>query len=201
VLPSCATSGPQRPPTRDVQTISFDTPRADTPVQGLALHVPYRLPDVTLTADNGSPFDLLHDTAYPVTLIYFGYTHCPDVCPLVVSDVAAALRLVPPAVRQRVQLLFITADPARDRPAVLRGRLHGFNPTFVGLTNKQTQIDSLAHSLGVAIVGRKPLPGGGYDVGHSTPLLGFVGHSASVYWMPGASPSALAHDLTMLAQR
>ncbi len=162
---------------------------------------PYRMPDVTLTADNGEPFNLVTDTAYPVTLVFFGYTNCPDECPLVLSDMAAAMKRLSPATRAKTQLLFITTDPARDKPGVLRDYLAKFDPRFLGLTGTMGQIRAAATSMGVAITGRHKLPGGGYEVGHGIQVIGFRGDEAPVMWAEGTPARAVAADITALLRR
>jgi protein SCO1 len=161
---------------------------------------PYRMPDITLTASNDEPFNLVHDTAYPVTLVFFGYTHCPDVCPQVLSEVTAALQRVPPAARAKTQLLFVTTDPRRDTPSVLRGYLARFDKRFVGLTGPMASILQAANAMGVAISGMHRLPGGGYEVGHGAQVIGFRGNRAPVVWTQGTPVSAMAADITALTR-
>jgi protein SCO1/2 len=166
---------------------------------GVELPEPYLMPDVTLTADNGRPFNLVTDTAYPVTLVFFGYTNCPDVCPLVMNDLAATYVRLPSDVRDRTQVLFITTDPQRDTDAVLRSYLDRYNPAFVGLRGSLHEIMVAAQAMGVAITGTKRLPGGGYDVGHSAQVLGFRGNEAPVIWTPGTPVPDVVSDIEKLA--
>ncbi|HEY7042580.1 MAG TPA: SCO family protein [Nocardioidaceae bacterium] len=161
---------------------------------------PYRMPDITLTATNGQPFNLITDTAYPVTLVFFGYTHCPDVCPLVMSDVAQTMLQLPGDVAHRTQFVFITTDPARDTPGVLREYLDHYNPDFVGLTGGLGDIVKAADAMGVAIEGRQQLPGGGYDVGHGAQVVGFRGNEAPVVWTDGTPISDMVSDIDTLAE-
>lgn len=200
VLASCTNLAPPRTASLEPDSVVTGLEESGL-LDGARSAVTYRLPNVTLTADNGAPFNLASDTAYRITLVYVGYTNCPTVCQFVVSDVAAALRLLPSAVRQSVQFLFITADPSRDRPAVLRRWLHGFDPTFVGLTGSLPAIEATGESLGIAIAGRRILASGGYVVGHSTPLLGFVGQTIKVSWPPDTAVPSLSHDLLILSDR
>jgi len=200
-LASCTNLAPPRSATAEPHSVVTQSERSPAPLHGTRPAFAFRLPNVTLTADNGARFNLASDTAYRITLVYVGYTNCPTVCQFVVSDVAAALRLLPPAVRQSVQFLFITADPSRDKPANLRSWLHGFNPTFVGLTGSLPAIKATAKSLGIAVAGRKVLASGGYVIGHSTPLLGFVGHAANVSWPPDTAVAVLSRDLISLSER
>jgi protein SCO1 len=143
---------------------------------------PYTMPDVTLTATSGSPFNLVRDTAYPVTLVFFGYTNCPDVCPLVMNDLTATYLHLPTALRSQTQILFITTDPARDDLPTLRRYLDRYDSDFVGLTGRLRDIVAAADAMGVAIEGKHKLPSGGYDVGHGAQVVGFSGNTAPVIW-------------------
>lgn len=75
-------------------------------------------PSGTLTADNGTSFNVQTDTKGNVTLLYFGYTHCPDLCPLTMSNTSVALRMLPKADQAKIRVLFVSVDPGRTR---LRG--------------------------------------------------------------------------------
>ena len=167
--------------------------------RGAELSRPMPMPDVTLKATDGHPFNLITDTTGPVTLLFFGYTHCPDVCPLVMSDLALAYAELPPAVRAATQVLFVTTDPARDTDEVLRGYLDRYNPSFVGLTGSLTRIGRAAADLGVAMTGKKALPSGGYDVGHGAQVIGFAHDSAPVIWTPGTPVRDMVADIGRLA--
>lgn len=161
---------------------------------------PYRMPDVTLTSTNKQDFNLITDTAYPVTLVFFGYTHCPDVCPLVMNDLAQAVLQLPESVRSQTQVVYITSDPGRDTPEVLRRYLDHYNPDFVGLTGSMATIVRAADDLGVAIEGRHKLPSGGYDVGHGAQIIGFHGDTAPVLWTAGTPVSDIVHDIEALVR-
>ncbi len=160
---------------------------------------PYDMPDVTLTATNGRDFNLISDTAYPVTLVFYGYTHCPDICPLVMSDITSAMTQLPADVRADTQLVFITTDPARDTAEVLRDYLDRFNSEYVGLTGDLDQIVRAADDMGVAIEGKKTLPSGGYDVGHGAQVIAFRGDRAPVLWTEGTPVGDMVDDITELA--
>lgn len=160
---------------------------------------PYQMPDITLTATNHEDFNLVTDTAYPVTLVFYGYTHCPDVCPLVMNDLASAMLQLPAEVRDETQLLFITTDPSRDTPGALRAYLDHYNDDFVGLTGSLATIVKAADDMGVAIDGTHKLPSGGYDVGHGAQVIGFRGDEAPVIWTEGTPVSDIVTDITALA--
>ena len=110
------------------------------------------------------------------TLVYFGFTHCPDECP---DTLAALARVKKQAAVPGLQVLFVTVDPQRDTPAVLAGYLRQFDPGFVGATGDPAQIRQLAGSLGIGIR-RIDLPGGGYDFDHTMAILLFDGRAREV---------------------
>jgi protein SCO1/2 len=97
--------------------------------------------DITGNTQFGSDFALpdtngkvhtLEDYRNKVVVLFFGYTHCPDVCPTTMAELAQAMQQLGPDA-QRVQVLFVTVDPARDTPALLGQYVSAFNPSFVGL--------------------------------------------------------------------
>jgi protein SCO1/2 len=162
---------------------------------------PYTMPDVTLTATNGEPFNLIVDTGYPNTIVFYGYTHCTEVCPLVMSDLTSAYLQLPTEVRDDTQVVFITTDPARDTVPVLREYLDHYDEDFVGLTGDLDDITTAAQAMGVAIEGMKELPSGGYNVGHGAQVIGFHDNQAPVIWTEGTSADVMATDIEELAGR
>jgi protein SCO1/2 len=202
LLSSCSGGGQRvSPPVENPAGVLFSGDARPGPWRGDGLPTPYQMPDVTLTADNGQPFNLITDTAHPVTLVFFGYTHCPDECPLVMGDLAATYLRLPKQVRDQTQVLFISTDPRRDTDRVLRSYLAGYNPAFVGLRGPMRTTLAAARAMGVAITGIKRLPSGGYDVGHSTQVIGFRGNTAPVIWTPGTPVAAVVADVERLARR
>jgi protein SCO1/2 len=176
------------------------TSQGDDGWHGALLDAPYPKPDLSFTDVDGGTFDLATDTTKPVTLVFFGYTNCPDVCSAVLADAASALRRAPADVRSKTQLVFITTDPARDTPHVIRAFLNRFDPSFVGLTGPMMRIEQAAEQLGVALTGTQKLPSGGYDVGHGAQLIGWgPGGRTTVVWTPGTSVGALREDVTRLS--
>nr|WP_208382898.1 SCO family protein [Modestobacter marinus] len=122
---------------------------------GMQLVDPYQKPDFTLTDTSGAPFDFAAQTADGPTLLFFGFTNCPDICPTTMADVMLALGEVDPAVAEQTSVVFVTTDPARDTPEVLGEYLDRFDaglPTsFVGLTGSQEQIDQAQLAAGVPL--------------------------------------------------
>jgi protein SCO1/2 len=168
---------------------------------GSSLPKPYAMPEVSLTDTSGRPYNLSTTPSKPVTLLFFGYTNCPDVCIAVLSDVSLALQRMAPADRDHIQMIFITTDPARDKEKQIRSYLDRFNPSFVGLTGPMSTIKRAAAEVGVDIEGKKKLPSGGYEVGHSAQVIGFSRNSGEVIWTPGTPVGALKHDFALLVER
>ena len=168
---------------------------------GSSLPEPYSMPEVSLTDTSGRAYNLATTPSKPVSLLFFGYTHCPDVCIAVLSDVSLALQRLAPADRDHIQLIFITTDPARDSEEEIRHYLDRFNPTFVGLTGQMSTIKRAAREVGVDIEGKRKLSSGGYEVGHSAQVIGFRRNSGVVIWTPGTPVAALKHDFALLVAR
>jgi protein SCO1 len=130
------------------------------------------------------------------TLVYFGFTHCPDECP---DTLAALARVKKEAALPALQVLFVTVDPQRDTPQVLARYLRHFDPSFLGLTGDPAEIRRLAASLGIAI-NRINLPGGGYDFDHTMAILLFDARAREVgVFTPPFDARQLAQSLRRVA--
>jgi len=165
---------------------------------GAVLDRPYRKPRGAFTDTSGRPFDWTRTK--PVTIVFFGYTACPDVCNTVMADVAAALRRVEPSVRSRVDVVLVTTDPARDTPRVLRKWLDAFDPTFEGVTAPLPTIEAAASQLAVGLELGKRLPSGGYEVTHGAQLIGFGPDGLGrLVWTEGTPVGALRQDVIRLS--
>jgi len=139
----------------------------------------------------------LSDYRGRIVVILFGFLHCPDACPAELFKVALVMRQLGP-VAARVQVLFITLDPERDTPALLKSYVSGFDRRFAALTGTTVQVDEAASSFNVQYA-RVPL-GNSYTIDHSTAtyLLDGVGHLRLI----GAADSTVAdfvHDIGALA--
>ncbi len=175
------------------------SPTVDDAFRGIELPEPYVIPAVTLTDTAGQPFTVTTSPTRPVRVLFFGYTHCPDICPGVLADIAAALNRVPDNVRDQVQVIFITTDPPRDSPSVIRSYLDRFDPDFTGLTGSMDSITTLGDAVGIAIEGTHKLPDGGYEVDHTASLIGINRKGeGQVVWTVGTSLGDLSHDLERL---
>jgi protein SCO1/2 len=163
---------------------------------GLDLAEPYRRPTFTLTDTAGAAYDFRAVTGGRPTLLFFGYTRCPDVCPTTMADIAVALRGLDPAVAKKVQVVFVTTDPKADSPAVLGEYLRRFDadlPTrFVGLTGSQELIDQAQLSAGV------PLAEEDGRLHSSLLLLYGTNDEADVAFDAGNTARDIAHDLRVV---
>jgi protein SCO1/2 len=155
------------------------------------------LPDLSfsLTDDGGRPVtgDSFKGRA---SLVYFGYTHCPDVCPETMGRLMQVLgKLGPDA--QKVRILFITVDPARDTPQALHDYVGAFDAQHArGLTGTDWQIESLAKRYRVAYQMEKRDPNGGYEVTHSSAVYVFDSQGrARLLATDHDTPDTIAQDL------
>ncbi|MGH7722194.1 MAG: SCO family protein [Candidatus Dormibacteria bacterium] len=177
-------------------------PPSPTPYRwtGAQLVHPLAKPEFNLTDQRGQPFDFQRDSAGHVTLLYFGYTHCPDICPENMSMLAFALKDMPAADRARVQVVFVTTDPARDTPAVLASWLSNYNEGFIGLTGSKTAIDVAQIQARVSLASPEPAsPGSTYYVDHAAQIIAYTPDNlAHIAFFQGMSSAKVAHDLERL---
>lgn len=168
-------------------------------LHGTAIGHPYPLPGQQFTDTAGRPYVPAKDAAAPVTLVFFGYTHCPDLCNVVLANVAAALRRTDQDVRDKTQLLFVTTDPQRDTDQVVREYLDGFDKDYVGLRAPLATMKAAAASLHISYDGKTKVAGGGYEVTHGTQVTAFRQGNAAVIWSAETPVADLRADLTELA--
>ncbi len=134
-----------------------------------------------------------------VVVLFFGYTHCPDVCPTTLSDIASAFKLMPEGVPDKVQVLFVTVDPERDTPEMLKAYVPYFHPTFLGLHGSAAQVAQSAKEFRV-IYRRHVEPGAeGYLVDHSAGSYVLDSQGRMRLYLPfGHKPEDIANDLMTL---
>ena len=181
----------------------FDSPVADVtrPVDDDGLHgavlpAPYTLRDATLTDTSGSRFALRDRLEAPLTLVFFGYTNCDDVCSTVLSNITSARGRLTDEQAAQVDTWFVTTDPARDDPEALAAYLERFDPEFTGLTGPVDTLAAVADSVHVAMQAGRRLPSGGYEVIHGTPVLAVLPDGRTpVLWTEDTSAAELAADL------
>ena len=170
--------------------------------RGWVIDTPVPKPDLTLTDTNGEAFDLRAETEGYLTLVFFGYTYCPDVCPVHMANLGAVFGDLIPEVRDRIKVVFVSTDPERDTPERLRSWLDNFDRSFVGLRGSLEDINAALSSIllpGVAVIPGKhdsePL------IGHPSAILAFgPDGTARVRYPFGVRQSDWAHDLPLLVQ-
>jgi protein SCO1/2 len=163
--------------------------------------------DFTLTDHTGKPFSLSSASGSYV-LMFFGFTHCPEACPLGLKKMSDALALLPEASRARLVPLLVTVDPERDTPAVMASYLSSFSPKITGLTGTPDQIADVTKRY--AIYSEKalldpssssdsPQNKGDYTMNHTTHFILLDPQGAFVKVYPAdQTPQDLARDLTLV---
>ena len=157
--------------------------------------------DLQLTDFNGQPRTLA-DFRGKVVVVFFGYTHCPDVCPTTMAELASAMKKLGPEA-DKVQVLFVTADPERDTPEVLKQYVTAFDPRFLGLRGTPEQTAQAAKDFKVLI--QKNAPSGGstnYTVDHSSGTYLYDAQGRlRVYVSYGQGAEIFAHDIAAVCSR
>jgi len=131
--------------------VSVVSEEAGSDKAATVLDQPFKKPDLVLTDTKGQKYDLRAATKGRPTLIYFGYTHCPDICPLTMNNIAVAKKQLPKSEQDKLSVVFVTTDPARDTPTELGKWLKGIDSQFVGLTGDFATIQASARTLGISI--------------------------------------------------
>ena len=132
---------------------------------------PLPKPRFTLTDTSGALFDFRLRTEGYVTLLFFGYANCPDVCPLHMANIATVIKKLPSGLADQVKLVFVTTDPARDSAKVLRAWLDHFDKRFIGLTGTEAAIVAAQLAAGLPPAKKTALANGEYGLGHSSFVL------------------------------
>jgi protein SCO1/2 len=187
VLVGCGSSDDDGP------VVSGVSSSDDDGYNGIYLDEPYAVPDLALTDTDEQPFDLA--TQPKRTLVFFGYTQCPDICQVVMSTIASAVARLSAAEQAELQVAFVTTDPARDTPSALRTYLDRFNPDFIGVTGPLDRIDALGKPMDIYIKKGQKLPSGGYEVDHTTNVIAVSGGKGDLVWTASTSQSDMAEDL------
>jgi protein SCO1 len=165
-------------------------------LHGSVLDDGWQLPGASLTSTDGEDVTLAQAADKPLTMLFFGYTNCPDICLAVMADVASALNRLDSDEAEQVEVWFVTTDPARDDEATIREWLDRFDPEFEGFTGPLGRIVRIANAVHIPIEKGPKLPTGGYEVTHGTPVIGVVpGGEARVVWTEGTSAAKLAADM------
>jgi protein SCO1/2 len=174
---------------------------SDPDKAGTALDRPFAKPDLVLTDTQGKSFDLRERTKGKATLVYFGYTHCPDVCPMTMSNIAIARKQLPKADQDKLQVVFVTTDPERDTAAELGKWLPAAgDPSFIGLTGDFPAIQAGARSIGIGIDPATKDKNGNVVSMHGAQVIAFSPTTDQGYVLYGENTSSddYAKDLPKL---
>jgi protein SCO1/2 len=153
--------------------------------------------DFRLTDHNGR-IRTLADFRGKVVAVFFGYTHCPDVCPTTLSDFAAALQQLGPQANQ-VQVIFVTVDPQRDTPDMLKQFVPAFNPGFLGMYTDADTLKQLAKEYKLVYQKTAVKGADDYLIDHSAGTYVYDPQGRLRLHMPyGSGPDVIAHDLKAL---
>ncbi|MET0331511.1 MAG: SCO family protein [Dyella sp.] len=168
--------------------------------------IPWQLIEVTghmpdlklqLTDDSGKAVSAA-DYRGKVVLLYFGYTHCPDVCPLTMAHLHVVMQRLG-ALADGARILFVSVDPARDTPALLHDYVTQFDPHATGLTGSAQAIESLSKRYRSAFTREPDAADGAYEVSHSSAIYIFDRDGkARLLATPSNTPDQLVHDLYLL---
>lgn len=175
----------------------------------IVLEDPGPRPDFTLTDTEGRPYSFRAETEGKVALLFFGYTYCPDVCPVHMAGIAAVLREYGYDLRSQFEVVFVSVDPKRDTPERIRQWLDHFDTRFVGLRGDTAEINSIQLEVFLPPAIRLDQPGStasegveDYTVGHATQVIAFAPDDAvRVIYPFGTRQADWAHDLPRLAGR
>ncbi len=170
-------------------------------------------PNLELPTTGGEPFNVADRPDDEVTLLFFGYTHCPDLCPTTMADLAVARDMLAQEVREQVEVVFVTEDPTRDTPDALRDWLDRFDPDFTGLIGgneataavlKELYLPETAQVAEPSQAIEHPHAGeghshGDYSVDHAGIVYAWGPGGRSLIYTGGTTPEQYAEDLTRLA--
>jgi protein SCO1 len=162
---------------------------------------PLPKPKFTLTNTSGTSFDFWAQTQSYVTLLFFGYTRCPDECPLHMANIASSLHQLSPEVGEQIKVVFVTTDPARDSGPVLRAWLDQFDSRFIGLTGSEAAIAAAQRAAFVPPASKTASTDRDYGVDHASFVLAYTKDNlAHVIYPGGVTPEDWAEDLPLLVK-
>ncbi|NNC74199.1 MAG: SCO family protein [Acidimicrobiia bacterium] len=167
--------------------------------EGVEYAAPLAKPDFDLVTTSGENYDFGSETDGKLTILYFGYTYCPDICPVHLAQLDAVFEKLP-EVRRNSVVLFVTVDPERDTPDRLEQWVGGFNPDFVALTGTTEQLAAAQEAVGVAVA-FKVGEDDDYTMAHAGQVFAYApdGFAYTVYPF-GTRQTEWVHDLPLLLE-
>ncbi len=176
-------------------------------LHGVKFAPPHAKPDFTLEDTQGRAYHFANETRGLVTLVYFGYTNCPDVCPTHLANVSAALKKLPADEQSNVRFIFVTTDPNRDTPEKLRAWLDNFDKRFIGLRGGLDSVNAIGARFGLPPATLEPMdpkmagPQANYGMGHGAQVLAFsADDSLRTEYPSGFTVSDWVNDIPKLAK-
>ncbi|MDP9116908.1 MAG: SCO family protein [Actinomycetota bacterium] len=167
--------------------------------QGVGLTPPQPRPSFTLIDDSGKSFNFGEQTAGRPTLLYFGYTNCPDVCPQTMADIGLALRSLPVALQKQTDVVFVSTDVKHDTGPIIKTWLTNFSDgtqaNFVGLRGTQAQVNAAQAAAHVPLA-----EDGGQTHSATVFLFGHDDYARVIYPQSNVEQQAIAHDLPIVAK-
>ena len=173
-------------------------------LEGTLVEPPIARPSQVLTDTNGKTFLFRDRPDDELTILFFGYTRCPDFCPTTAADLAQARREMPAGLAQRILAVFVTEDPRLDTPRVVRRWLRAFDPTFVGLIGGNATSAAMLRSVYSPQTSTDLRPQVDDDrrtVDHTSVVYGFGPGGTSVIWTGAPTASMLKRDFRILLGR
>lgn len=138
---------------------------------GIVLLEPARLVKPFSLIDHNSKAFTKDNLENKISLVFFGFTHCPDICPSTLADLARVMAVTDEETREQLQIILVSLDPARDTPEILKPYVEYFNPNFIGVTGNFLALSSLANSVNVAF--QKVITDDSYVIDHSANIVVF----------------------------
>ena len=175
-------------------------------LRGVKFVPPHAKQDFTLETTEGTPFHFVSGTRGAVPLLCFGYTKCPGVCPLHLANIATALKQMDPRDQAQVKVVFVTTDPNRDTPEVLRAWLNNFDKRFIGLRGPIDSVNAIQATLGLPpatmeMMDPKEHGPAMYGMGHAAQVLAFsADDSLRTEYPSGFKVGDWVNDLPKLAR-
>jgi protein SCO1/2 len=157
--------------------------------------------ELSLTGEDGTTITEQAFRGEPLA-VYFGYTHCPDICPATLGKLRLAIGRLPEDEQNGLRVLFISVDPRRDDPSTLAEYTRYFGPQFVGATADQRTLEALARRYRATFGYGQPDAEGDYTVSHPSAVYVFDGQGHIRLLMRGDDPpEAMAHDFAQLMEQ
>lgn len=158
-------------------------------------------PTFTLTDQSGESFDFREETDGYATLLFFGYTYCPDICPLQMARIAGAMRELDPSIVDQIKVVFVSVDPQRDTPERLGQWLGALHEAFIGLTGESEDVNEALRQMRFQPGSVESLGGEDYGVSHASPVIAYTRDNVGrLLYFAGTRQEDFAHDIPLLVR-